>query len=155
MSAEENLTRHHLELPPPPRPVANYATSTRAGSLLFTSGHIPGSAEGIRTTGKVGADLTTEEGYHAARRTGLAILATVRSVLGTLDGVEKVVKITGFVNSTDGFTDQPKVLNGCSDLFVEVFGEAGRAARSAVGAASLPGGVAVEIEAVFVVGGSR
>ena len=151
MNAEENLKRNHLELPPAPRPVANYATSIRAGGLLFTSGHIPSPAEGIRTTGKVGADLTTEEGYHAARQVGLAILATVRAALGSLDQVEKVVKITGFVNSADGFHDQPKVLNGCSDLFVEVFAEAGRAARSAVGAASLPGGVAVEVEAIFQV----
>ena len=151
MSAEENLKKLAIELPAPPRPVANYVTWVRTGNLLFTSGHIPAAAEGLKTTGKVGRDLTVEEGYAAARHTTLALLATVRSALGSLDLVERVVKVVGLVNSPPEFTEHPKVVNGASDLLAAVFGETGRAARSALGAASLPAGVAVEIEAVFQV----
>jgi enamine deaminase RidA (YjgF/YER057c/UK114 family) len=152
MGAEENLKRLRIELPPPPKAVANYVTSVRTGSILTTSGHLPAPAEGVRTTGKLGQDLTVEEGYAAARRSGLAILATVRAALGSLDGVVRVVRILCLVNALPEFTDHPKVANGCSDLFAEVFGpEAGRAARSAVGAGSLPNGAAVEIEAIFEV----
>ena len=151
MSAEENLKKLAIELPAPPRPVANYVTWVRTGNLLFTSGHIPAAAEGLKTTGKVGRDLTVEEGYTAARHTTLALLATVRSALGSLDLVERVVKVVGLVNSPPEFTEHPKVVNGASDLLAAVFGETGRAARAALGAASLPAGVAVEIEAVFQV----
>jgi len=151
MNAEENLRRLQLQLPPPPKPVATYQTSVQVGNLLYVSGHGPATAEGIPTTGKVGADLSLEEGYRAARQTGLNLLATVRSALGTLDRVEKVVKVLGMVNCTADFKDHPKVINGCSDLFVEVFGEPGRAARSAVGMNSLPGAIATEVEAIFQV----
>jgi enamine deaminase RidA (YjgF/YER057c/UK114 family) len=151
MNAEENVNRLHPQLPPPPKPVANYVTSVRVGNQLYVSGHGPAPAEGIKTTGKVGKELTVEEGYRSARQTGLSILATVRAALGSLDRVERVVKLLGMVNCTSEFTDQPKVVNGCSDLFVEVFGENGRGARSAVGMISLPGAIATEIEAIFLV----
>jgi len=151
MNPEESINRLHIQLPPPPKPVANYVTSVRVGNLLYVSGHGPAPAEGARTTGKVGKDLTLEEGYRAARQTALNLLATVRAALGTLDRVERVVKILGMVNCTPEFTDHPKVVNGCSDLLVEVFGENGRGARSAVGMNSLPGAIATEIEAIFLV----
>jgi len=151
MNPEENVNRLHLQLPPPPKPVATYVTSVRVENLLFVSGHGPAQAEGVKTTGKVGKDLTLEEGSRAARQTGLNILATVRAALGSLDKVERVVKVLGLVNCTAEFADQPKVINGCSDLFVEVFGENGRGARSAVGTNSLPGNIATEVEAIFQV----
>ena len=150
MSAEENLKRLGLELPPPAKPVATYVTTVRAGGLLQTSGHVP-PAGTPKAAGKLGKDLTVEEGYAAARAVGLSLLATARAALGSLDRIERVVRVLGFVNAVPEFPDHPKVINGCSDLFVQVFGEPGRAARSAVGAGSLPGGVAVEIEAVFAV----
>lgn len=151
MKPEDQLRSRHIELPPPPRPVANYVTSVRVGNLLYVSGHGPAAAQGIRTTGKVGQDLTVDEGFRAARQTGLNILATVQAALGSLDGVERVVKVLGMVNCGPDFLDHPKVINGCSDLFVEVFGDNGRGARSAVGMGSLPGGIATEIEAIFLV----
>ena len=151
MNAEDNLIRLRIALPPPPKPVGNYTPWVLAGNLLFTSGHVPASAEGIRTVGKLGLDMSVEEGYRAARQTGLAILATVRSALGSLDRVERVVKVLGLVNAAPDFTDHPKVINGCSDHLAEVFGENGRSSRSAVGAGSLPNGVATEIEAIFIV----
>ncbi len=151
MKPEDQLRSRHIELPPPPRPVANYVTSVRVGNLLYVSGHGPAAAPDIRTTGKVGQDLKVDEGFRAARQTGLNILATVRAALGSLDGVERVVKVFGMVNCGPDFLDHPKVINGCSDLFVEVFGDNGRGARSAVGMGSLPGGIATEIEAIFLV----
>jgi enamine deaminase RidA (YjgF/YER057c/UK114 family) len=151
MSAERNLAEKNIVLPRAPRPVANYITSLRVGDLLYVSGHGPATAEGVKTTGKVGADLTADQGYKAARQTGLNLLATVREALGSLDRVERVVKLLGMVNATGDFIDHPKVVNGCSDLLVEVFGDNGRGTRSAVGMASLPGNIAVEVEAVFLV----
>lgn len=151
MSPEENLKRLGIDLPLPPKAVANYVTWVRAGNLLFTSGHIPPPGEGPRPASKAGGNLSVDEGYQIARRTALSILATVRSALGSLDRVERVVKIAGMVNAVPEFADHPKVLNGCSDLFAEIFGESGRAARSAFGAGSLPGGAALEIEAIFEV----
>ncbi len=151
MNAEENLKRLGIQLPPAPRPVANYSTWVLAGDLLHTSGHLPAAAEGVRATGKLGRDMTAEEGYRAARQCALAILATARSALGSLDRVERVVRVLGLVNAAPEFTDHPKVLNGATDLFTEVFAEAGRAVRSALGASSLPAGAAVEVEAVFQV----
>ena len=152
MSAEENLLEKKITLPEPPRPVANYVTSLLVGDILYVSGHGPAPAEGVKTKGKLGKDVTVEEGYASARQTGLGILATVRAKLGSLDRVERVVKVLGLVNATPEFADQPTVINGCSDLFVEVFGDdRGRAARSAVGAGSLPGNIATEIEAIFQV----
>jgi len=150
MSAERNLTEKQISLPKAPKPVANYVTSVKVGDLLYVSGHGPAPIEGVKTLGKVGKDLTAEEGYQSARRTGLNILATAREALGTLDRVERVVKVLGMVNSVPDFQDHPKVINGCSDLFVEVFGDAGRGARSAVGMGSLPGNIATEIEVIFL-----
>lgn len=151
MSAEAKLKEKGIELPRAPRPVANYVTANLHGDLLYVSGHGPAPLEGVRTTGKVGSDLDTEAGYVAARRTGLSILATVRESLGSLDRVARVIKLFGMVNAAPGFRDHPKVINGCSDLFVEVFGDPGRGARSAVGMGSLPGDIATEIEAIFQV----
>ena len=148
-SPEKNLVDKNIVLPKAPKPVANYVTSVLLGDVLYVSGHGPAPLEGVKTTGKVGRDLTTEEGYQAARRTGLSILATVRESLGSLDRVDRVVKLFGMVNSTEDFTFHPRVINGCSDLFVEVFGDHGRGARSAVGMGSLPGNIATEIEAIF------
>jgi len=150
MSAERRLEELKITLPRAPRPVANYVTSVRIGNLLYVSGHGPAHAEGVKTLGKVGRDLTVDEGYSSARQTGLSILATVRETLGSLDHVDRVVKLLGMVNATEDFRDHPRVVNGCSDLFVEVFGDSGRGARSAVGMASLPGDIATEVEAIFL-----
>lgn len=147
---ETRLAELGLELPPAPAPAANYVPFVRTGNQLFVSGQISSDAAGL-IMGRLGADLSIEEGAAAARRCGLALIAQARAALGDLDRVTRVVKLVGFVNSTPDFTDQPKVVNGASDLMVEVFGEAGRHARSAVAAPSLPLGVAVEIEAIFEV----
>ncbi|MFC5739756.1 RidA family protein [Sinirhodobacter huangdaonensis] len=147
---ETRLAELGLELPPAPAPAANYVPFVRTGNQLFVSGQISSDAAGL-IIGRLGADLGIEEGAAAARRCGLALIAQARAALGDLDRVTRVVKLVGFVNSTPDFTDQPKVVNGASDLMVEVFGEAGRHARSAVAAPSLPLGVAVEIEAIFEV----
>ena len=148
MSAEDNLKHRNIVLPTPPKPVGNYVRTVRTGNLLYTSGSGPGPAA---PRGKVGRDLTVEQGYQAARETGLNLLASVRESLGSLDKVRRVVKVLGMVNSAEGFGDQPKVINGCSDLFVEVFGERGKHARSAVGMGSLPMGIPVEIECIVEV----
>jgi enamine deaminase RidA (YjgF/YER057c/UK114 family) len=150
MSAEKRLSDLSISLPEAPKAVGNYMTGLRVGDFFHVSGHLPPPGGGARTTGKVGKDLSADEGYQAARSTGLSILATVRAALGSLDRVQRVVKIVGLVNATSDFTEHPRVLNGVSDLFVEVFGEAGRAVRSAVGAASLPRDAAVEVEAIFL-----
>ena len=151
MGDEARLAELKLELPPPPKPVATYVTAVRQGDLLYVSGHGPLRPDGSMHTGKLGADLDVAAGQAAAKQTGLAILATVRSHLGTLDRVVRLVKVLGMVNCTPDFADQPKVINGFSDLMVEVFGEPGKGARSAVGMGALPGGIAVEIEAIFQV----
>jgi enamine deaminase RidA (YjgF/YER057c/UK114 family) len=155
MGAEARLRQLGLDLPQPPRPMGSYVTAVRTGNLLFLSGHGPVRDGGVAYTGRVGADLSVEEGQQAARLTGLNLLATAREALGSLDRVRRVVKVLGLVSCTDGFTEQPKVINGFSDLMVEVFGEAGRHARSAVGAGSLPFGIPVEIEMVLEVSGPR
>jgi enamine deaminase RidA (YjgF/YER057c/UK114 family) len=151
MGAEARLAELKLELPPAPKPVATYVTAVRQGDLLYVSGHGPLKADKSMITGKVGADLDVAKGQAAARQTGLAILSTVRSQLGSLDKVVRLVKVLGMVNSTAEFGEHPKVINGFSDLMVDVFGEPGKGARSAVGMGSLPGGIAVEIEAIFQV----
>src|SRR3954447_15105213 len=151
MGAEARLAELKLELPPAPKPVATYVTAVRQGDLLHVSGHGPLRPDGTLHVGKLGADLDVPAGHAAARQTGLAILATVRSHLGSLDKVTRLVKVLGMVNSTPDFTEHPKVINGFSDLMVDVFGESGKGARSAVGMGSLPGGIAVEIEAIFEV----
>lgn len=149
MSAEEILKRKGIALPAAPRPVANYVGSVQVGNFLFVSGHGPYNDGKVKMTGKLGMELTLEEGYQAARNTGLNCLATVKAAIGDLDRVRRVVKLLGMVNCTEDFKDQPKVINGCSDLLVEVFGEIGKHARSAVGMQALPNGIPVEIEMIL------
>jgi enamine deaminase RidA (YjgF/YER057c/UK114 family) len=151
MGAEERLAALKLELPPAPKPMALYVTALRMGDLVYVSGHGPLKPDGSLITGKVGADADVELGIAAARQTGLAILATLKDHLGSLDRVVRLVKSLGMVNCTPEFGDQPKVINGYSELMKDVFGDAGVGVRSAVGMGSLPGGIAVEIEAVFQV----
>jgi enamine deaminase RidA (YjgF/YER057c/UK114 family) len=152
MSAiETRLAKLGLTLPDAPAPAANYVPFVRSGNLLHVSGQISQDENGL-ITGKVGADLTTEQGAAAARRCALSLLAQVKAACGgDLGRLARVVKLTGFVNSTPDFTEQPKVINGASDLMVEVLGETGRHARSAVSAGALPLGVAVEIDGIFEV----
>jgi enamine deaminase RidA (YjgF/YER057c/UK114 family) len=148
---EQRLDEMGVVLPEPGVPVANYVTARRAGNLLFLSGHIC-RRDGKVATGKLGETMNSDEGYALARATAIDMLANARSVLGSLDHVS-VVKLVGFVNSAPDFTDQPAVVDGASDLLVDVFGaERGKHARSAVGVNALPLGAAVEIEAVFEVG---
>ena len=145
---EAQLERLRIELPEVTSPVANYVKAVQTGNLLFLSGSGPKKPDGEYIVGKVGKDLTIEEGYEAARITGINHIATLKSELGDLSKVKRIVKVLGMVNSTPDFTDQPKVINGFSDLMVEVFGDKGKHARSAVGMASLPTGIAVEIELI-------
>lgn len=148
MSAEERLRALGLALPPPARPAGNYVGAVLSSNLLFLAGHGPRRDDGSLITGRVGEDLTVEQGYEAARAVALGLIGTMKAELGSLDRVTRIVKVLGMVQCTPDFPDHPAVLNGASDLFVEVFGEAGRHARSAVGMASLPFGIAVEIELV-------
>ena len=146
-TAEVRLKEKNIILPVVPRPVANYVDSVQVGKLLFLSGNTPDAQWKFK--GKVGKDMTVEEGYQTARQVGLIMLAKVQAALGSLDRVKRVVKVLGMVNSPEGFGDQPKVINGFSDLMVEVFGEAtGKHARSAVGMAGLPFNNAVEVEMI-------
>jgi enamine deaminase RidA (YjgF/YER057c/UK114 family) len=148
--AEARLKEKNIVLPTPNPPVANYVGTVRAGNLLFVSGHTSNPQWTLK--GKVGKDLTVDQGAQAARQAGLNLLSTVQATLGSLDRVKRVVKVLGMVNSAEGFGDQPKVINGFSDLLVEVFGEPiGKHARSAVGMAALPGNAPVEVEAIFEV----
>jgi enamine deaminase RidA (YjgF/YER057c/UK114 family) len=149
VSAEARLKELGLVLPPVPKPVANFLPYRRVGNLLFLSGQGPRDENGASLTGKLGADVSLEEGYRRARLVGLGLLAAMRDALGSLDRVDFVVKLLGMVNATPDFNDSPKVINGCSDLFVEVFGEAGRHARSAVGNVMLPNQISVEIEGII------
>lgn len=151
MSAEARVKELGLILPPPAKPAASYVSFRRAGPFLYLSGQGPREADGTLLTGQVGSAVSVEEAYRRARLTGLGLLATTRVALGSLDKVEAVVKLLGMVNAVPGFGDQPKVINGCSDLFIEVFGAAGQHARSAVGMASLPMNISVEIEAILLV----
>lgn len=151
MSITARLTELGITLPDAPAPAANYVPFVLTGNLVHVSGQISAGADGL-IRGRLGADLTVEQGADAARACGLALIAQLRKALdGELDRLVRVVKLTGFVNSTPDFTDQPEVINGCSDLMVQVFGDAGRHARAAVSAPALPRGVAVEIEAIFEV----
>lgn len=140
-----------IVLPPLPEPVANYVPFTISGNLLFVSGQGPRTADHKFMTGKVGREITLEEAYARARLVGINILSVVNHAQNGLSTVRRVVKLTGFVNASDDFRDHPKVINGCSDLLVEVFGDAGKHARSAVGVSSLPENITVEIEAIFEV----
>jgi enamine deaminase RidA (YjgF/YER057c/UK114 family) len=142
----------HLTLPPAPKPMAVYKPAVRVGNLVFCSGHGPLKPDGALILGCVGKDLTWEQGKEAARQTGLALLATLKATLGSLNKVKRLVKSFGMVNCTADFKDQPKVINGYSELMKDVFGDdAGVGARSAVGHNALPNGMAVEIEAIFEV----
>jgi enamine deaminase RidA (YjgF/YER057c/UK114 family) len=138
-------------LQPVTQPIANYLHVVRTGNLLFLAGKGPALPDGKYVTGKLGKELSIEQGYEAARLTGLAQLAVLKSYLGSLTKVKRIVKVLGLVNATPEFTDHPKVINGFSDLMVQVFGEKGKHARSAVGASSLPMGMAVEVECVVEV----
>ena len=146
MSAEARIRELGLELRPPSQPVANYVNAVRTGNLLFLSGKGP---RGVR--GKVGRDFTVEQAYQHARTVGIDLIAVMRAELGSLERVRRIVKVLGMVNAVPEFEDQPKVINGCSDLFVQVFAERGRHARSAVGMGSLPMGIPVEIECIVEV----
>jgi enamine deaminase RidA (YjgF/YER057c/UK114 family) len=152
MSAEERLRASGIVLPPPTVPVGNYVPWRIGGSLLFLSGVGPQHADGGFVTGQVTRELTLAEAIRAARLCGLALLGNMRAALGSLDRVECVLKVFGMVNAPAGFTEQPEVINGCTDVFVDVLGEAGRPARSAVGMGSLPRNIPVEVEAVVLIG---
>jgi len=153
MSAEARLKELGLVLPAVAKPVANYVPYRIAGNILYLSGQGPRDENGNNLSGKLGADISIEEGYRRARLVGLGLLAAMRDALGSLDRVDYVVKLLGMVNATPDFNDPPKVINGCSDLFVEVFGDRGKHARSAVGMGSLPMGIPVEIEVIVEVRG--
>ncbi len=152
MSAiEERLSELGIELPATSAPVANYIPAVRSGSLLFVAGQVPRDAAGQIVAGKMGETMEVEEAYQAARVCGLFALAAARAGLGDLDKIARVVRVMGLVNAPPDFAQQPAVINGFSDLMVEVFGEAGRHARVAYGAGSLPGGAAVEVESLYEV----
>ena len=150
---EQRLIDHDIELPEAATPVANYVPAVQSGSMLYISGQLPLWNGQRRHIGKLGADTSVDEGQAAARLCALNVVAQAKAALGDLDRVARVVKLVGFVNSTPDFTDQPAVINGASDLMAEVFGDKGRHARSAVGAATLPLGVSVEVEAILEVTG--
>ncbi len=148
MSAEDRLAELSLELPPAPQALASYVPVVVTGNLAFAAGQVPLSEGALMWSGKLGAEVDVPAGAEAARRCALQILSALRAELGSLDRVRRVVKVTVWVASAPGFTDQPKVANGASDLFVEVFGDAGRHARAAVGAPELPLGAPVEVELI-------
>ena len=150
MTHEERLAQLNLTLPPAPKPVAVYRPVVVVNGLAYVSGHGPVKNDGTTIKGRVGSDLNLAEGQAAARQVGLAILSTLRAHFGSLDKVKRVIKTLGMVNSAPDFLDHPKVINGCSELFAQVFGEAdGIGARSAVGMGPLPNNIAVEIEVIF------
>jgi enamine deaminase RidA (YjgF/YER057c/UK114 family) len=151
MTPYERLQQLGLSLPPLPKPIGTYVPAVLEGNLLFLSGQGPREADGSFHSGKVGADVSVERAREHARLVGLNLLAAMHAELGDLGRVRRVVKLLGMVNATPEFGEQPAVINGCSDLFLEVFGDAGRHARSAVGFVSLPRGITVEIEAVVAV----
>jgi enamine deaminase RidA (YjgF/YER057c/UK114 family) len=150
MSFEEKIKELKIELPEAKAPVGSYVATKISGKLLYVSGQISMSSNGELIKGKVGKDLTTEEAYKAAERCGLSIVAQVKNACeGDLSKVKSCIKLTGFVNSTDDFTEQPKVINGASDLIASIFSKAGMHTRAAVSANSLPLGVSVEVDAIF------
>lgn len=148
---EGKLKELNITLPSAPQPVANYVNGVRTGNLIFLAGKGPRYADGTEITGKLGQDVSIEKGYEGARLTAINQLAVLKAMLGDLNKVKRIVKVLGMVNSDPSFIDQPKVINGFSDLMVEVFGEKGKHARAAIGVASLPRGQAVEIELVVEV----
>ncbi|GAB3546921.1 RidA family protein [Spirosoma fluminis] len=148
---EQNLKSLGITLYPPSKPLANYVKAVQTGNLVFLAGHVSTRADGSGITGKLGKDVTVEQGYEAAKIATVGLLSTLKAEIGALNRVKRIVKVTGFVNSTPDFVDQPKVIDGCSDLLVAVFGEKGKHARSAVGMGSLPSNYAVEIELIVEV----
>lgn len=148
MKTERRLKELGIELTKPTSPMANYVNAVRTGNLLYLAGKGPGLPGHPLPVGKVGSDFTKEQGYEYARQTGLSLIAVMKAELGDLDRVKRIVKLLGMVNCTPDFGEQPEVINGCSDLFVSVFGDRGRHARSAVGMGSLPRGIPVEIEVI-------
>ena len=151
MNAEDTIKKLGIDLTHPAAPVANYVPAVSTGNLVYLSGKGPTQSDGTMMSGKVGSDLDIDQGYEAARLVGIQLLAALREHLGDLDRVSQVVKVLGMVNSSPDFEDHPKVINGCSDLLVSVFGENGKHARSAVGMGSLPGQIPVEIELIVEV----
>ena len=151
MTPEEKLTSLGLVLPTAPTPLAQYRPARLIGNTLYLSGQIPRNPDGSFILGRLGRDISIEEGYEAARNVGLQLLSVIKSVVGELSRVEAIAKVNGMVNAEPDFLDHAKVINGCSDILVEILGEAGYHARSAVGMGSLPLGVAVEIEAIVAV----
>lgn len=152
MSVEAKLTELGIELPSPPKPAGNYVGGVQVGNILFMSGCGPSLPDGGSITGKVGGDLSVEDGYGAARQVGINMLANIKAQVGNLDRVKRVVKVLGMVNANPDFKEHPKVINGFSDLMVEVFGDNGRGGRSAVGMGSLPFQIAVEVEMILEIG---
>ncbi len=150
-SVSENLKKLGITIPSAPAPVAAYLPARKTGNLVYASGQTPTAEGKLLWCGKVGSDLTVQEGYKAARLAALNCLAELDAVLGSLERVEKIVKLNGYVNSADGFGDQPKIVDGASDLLEAVFGEAGRHARTSIGVYALPGGAPVEIELIVEV----
>jgi len=148
---ESRLQKLGLSLPELPSPIGNFAPFVKHDDLLFLSGQGPLLEDGTLAKGKVGADVSIEQAYEHARRTGLLLISSMLDALGSFDRIERIVKVFGMVNAVPDFCEHPKVINGCSDLFVEIFGNRGRHARSAVGMGSLPGGITVEIEAIVAV----
>ena len=155
MQVEARLKELGIDLPPAITPVANYVPAAKTGNLIFLSGHGPVKEDGTLITGKVGADLTVEQGYETARRIAIGLLGTLKAETGDLDRIKRIVKLLGFVNCTAEFADQPNVINGASDFLVEVFGEKGKHARSAVGTNALPFNIAVEIEMIVEIEGGE
>jgi enamine deaminase RidA (YjgF/YER057c/UK114 family) len=148
---DKKLKELNIQLIPPSQPIANYVKAVRTGNLLYLAGHGPSKADGSLITGKLGQDMTIDQGYEAARQTAISLISTLKAELGDLNKVKRIVKVLGMVNCTPEFGDQPKVMNGCSDLLVAVFGDKGKHARSAVGMNALPLGMAVEIEIIVEV----
>lgn len=153
MSVEAKLAELNLELPPIPKPGGIYKPVVQVGNILYVSGHGPLRPDRTLITGKVGLDLTEEQAHEAARVTGLTMLTSLKHYLGSLDRISRVIKLLGMVNAVPEFTTHPAVINGCSDLFRQLWGEDGVGARSAVGMGSLPGNIAVEIEGIFEIRG--
>ena len=149
--AEQRLKEKGIVLSPPSKPVANYVNAVRVGNLIYLAGKGPKNADGTDITGKVGKDLTIEQGYQAARTVAIQHLAVLKAELGSLNKIKRVVKVLGMVNCESGFTQQPKVINGYSDVMVEIFGDKGKHARSAVSMYALPNNIAVEVEVIVEV----
>ncbi|MEJ8817367.1 RidA family protein [Lacibacter sp. H407] len=151
-TVDEKIKQLGLELPPVSKPIANYVKYVRTGNLIFLAGHGPSKTDGTNVTGKVGKELSIEQGYEAAKIAALSLIATLKDALGgDLSKVKRIVKVNGYVNCLPDFTDHPKVINGCSDLLVALFGEKGKHARAAMGMVALPSNIAVEIEMIVEV----